>query len=133
MRRFKFSFPFVILFALTSTVPVAALVNDGTFDPSTTVVQPKLALLATCADSRPETPREPTAHIFGTETVRGGGSGMVAEVNGCPLWVYGYALGQIQQALDEECGVGNSYVSHIYCITLQEGGYHVMAEADCLS
>ena len=58
---------------------------------------------------------------------------MVARVKGCPGWVYQYAMNEIQRAPDEECGVGNSYVSHVYCITLQGGGYHVMAEADCLS
>ena len=133
MRSFTFSISVVSLLTIASAIPVAAVANEDKFGPPTTVVQPTPALLATCADPRPEPPREPTVRISATEAIRGEGGGMIAGVNGCPAWVYVEAMDEIERALEEECGVGNSYVSHIYCITLQDGGYHVMAEADCLS
>ena len=132
MRSFTFSISVVSLLTIASAIPVAAVANEDKFDPPTTVVQPTLALLATCGPET-ETPREPAVHISATEAIRGGGGGTITGVNGCPGWVYHFAITEIERALNEACGAANSYIAHIYCITLQDGGYHVMAEADCLS
>lgn len=132
MRRFIV--PLFSLFSLlivASAVPVAAVANDGRTPTAT--IQPKLAFLVPCADGRPESGLEQMAHVADVEEVRRVGGGTTARENACPGWVYHFAVTEIERGLNEECGPGNSHIGPIYCIELQEGGYHVMAEATCLS